>query len=319
MKVSSRRPNDKHGAEDPAPSGVKRPGLLAELESGLRRERKRLEEDANWRTIAEAERDIAADVVAEARRRLRAALAERKARAAAPAEEGEHQRFSAVFRVQHAGLFMSTLILIITGLPLRYAETAWAQAFFRWIGGVPVQALAHRGAAALLIAVGVFHMGYITLTREGRAELKALLPRPKDVLDLIRNLARFVGWSRHGPRFDRFSYVEKFDYWAVYWGIVIMVGSGLLLWSPEIAMRYLPKYALDIATIIHSDEALLAATAIIVWHFYNAHFNPDVFPMNWAWFTGRISMEHMRKHHPLEYDRHYGAASEIEKGERPSA
>jgi cytochrome b subunit of formate dehydrogenase len=100
--------------------------------------------------------------------------------------------------------------------------------------------------------------------------------------------------------------VEKFDYWAVYWGIVIMVGSGLLLWSPELAMRYLPKYALDIAQAVHSDEALLAAAAIIIWHFYNVHFNPECFPMNWAWLTGRISRKRMRKHHPLEYERLLG-------------
>ncbi len=102
--------------------------------------------------------------------------------------------------------------------------------------------------------------------------------------------------------------MEKFDYWAVYWGIVIMVGSGLLLWSPAVAMRHLPKYILDIAHIVHSDEALLAATAIIVWHFYNTHLNPECFPMNWAWLTGRISKERLLEHHPVEYERIYGSA-----------
>jgi cytochrome b subunit of formate dehydrogenase len=316
--LTSERPDDKRETNG---SGARPPGwspLLEEILEEVRSERRRLETHANWRAIAEAEREIAPGLAAEVGQRLRQAVTEREQRAVTPAEEGEHQRFGLLFRVQHVGLFISTLALIVTGLPLRYAETAWARAFFTWIGGVAVQAALHRWAAALLIAVGAFHMGYATLTSQGRRELLALLPRPKDVVDLFRNLARFVGLTRHGPRFDRFSYVEKFDYWAVYWGIVIMVGSGLLLWSPGIAMRYLPKYALDIATIIHSDEALLAATAIIIWHFYNAHLNPDVFPMNWAWFTGRISMEDMRKHHPLEYERLYGGPEKSEAGEKLS-
>ena len=278
--------------------------LLREVAEGLRQERAELEQQVDWRVLAEAEREIAADLTEEARRRLRARVAQRVA-AARPerAEEGEFQRFSVVFRLQHFGLLLSTLVLIITGLPLRYAETAWARTFFSWIGGVAVQAIVHRAAAGLLIAVGVFHMGYVALTREGRGELKALVPRPRDVAHLTHNLCYFVGLTRRGPQFDRFSYVEKFDYWAVYWGIVVMVGSGLMLWAPEISMHYLPKFAMDIAQAIHSDEALLAATAIIIWHFYNVHFGPEHFPFNWAWITGRVSVEKMQKYHPLEYAR----------------
>lgn len=304
------RRDDGGGEEDRPSDGAGWSALLTEVAQELREERRQLEPHVGWRALAEVEREIAPALAAEARRRLRERVARRmyEARAAArdEVETGEYQRFSLVFRLQHIGLFVSTLVLIGTGLPLRYAETGWAHAFFGWIGGVPVQAITHRVAAGLLIAVGVFHTTYVTLTREGRRELFALVPRVKDVADLFRNLAYFVGLARRGPRFDRFSYVEKFDYWAVYWGIVIMVGSGLLLWSPELAMRYLPKYALDIAQAVHSDEALLAAAAIIIWHFYNVHFNPECFPMNWAWLTGRISRKRMRKHHPLEYERLLG-------------
>lgn len=301
-----------------APKGPGWSALLTEVAEVLRRERKELERHADWRSIAAAEREISGELASEAARRLREALArrERRERLSSIAESGEHQRFSLLFRLQHMGLLVSTLTLIVTGMPLRYAETAWAHVFFRLVGGVPAQAFLHRSAAALLIAVAAFHVCYIALTREGRGELVALIPRVKDFGDLFRNLGYFVGFVARRPRFDRFSYVEKFDYWAVYWGIVVMVGSGLLLWAPEISMRVLPKYALDIAKAVHSDEALLAATAIVVWHFYNTHLNPDCFPMNMAWLTGRISREHLRKHHRLEYDRYYpDADSQMSDGD----
>jgi hypothetical protein len=170
--------------EDDPPQGLGRSALLREVAEQLRDERKRLERQSDWRVIASAEQDIAVDIAAEARRRLQEAVARRAREARAPALEGEHQRFSVLFRVQHFGLLVSTLALIVTGLPLRYAETEWAHAFFRWIGGVPVQAATHRAAAGLLIAVGAFHMCYIALSREGRRELMALIPGPKDVADL---------------------------------------------------------------------------------------------------------------------------------------
>lgn len=303
--MTSRSPNEAREERRSASSGLGWSDLLREVGEGLRQERAELEGQVDWRVLAETEREIAAEVAVDARRRLRERVAQRveAARGDRAAVGEEILRFSIWFRLQHIGLMLSTLALIVTGLPLRYAEQAWARAFFTWIGGVPIQAITHRAAAGLLISVGVFHMVYITLTREGRRELMALVPRARDVGHLLHNLAYFVGLTRHGPRFDRFSYVEKFDYWAVYWGIVVMVGSGLMLWAPEITMQHLPKYAMDIAQTIHSDEALLAAVAIIVWHFYNVHFGPEHFPWSRTWLTGRVPAERMRTHHPLEYER----------------
>lgn len=303
--MTARTPDEMREEERPPSEGPGWSALLREVGEGLREERAQLERAVDWQVLAEVEREISSEVAAEARRRLRERVAQRleAARGDQAAEVEEVLRFSIWFRMQHIGLMLSTLTLIITGLPLRFAEQRWAQVFFAWIGGVPVQSVAHRAAAGLLIAVGVFHMGYVTLTREGRRELLSLLPRPKDVGDLLHNLVYFVGLTRNGPRFDRFSYVEKFDYWAVYWGIVIMVGSGLMLWAPNISMQYLPKYVMDIAQAIHSDEALLAAVAIIIWHFYNVHFGPEHFPWNPTWLTGRVSVKKMKKFHPAEYER----------------
>jgi cytochrome b subunit of formate dehydrogenase len=215
----------------------------------------------------------------------------------------EIERMTLLMRVQHIILAVSCIILILTGMPLRYPDSAFAELVFRLAGGVGAAGVLHRIGATALTLVGVFHMGYVAFTREGREQWKYLLPRVKDVLDVLLNVAYFFGLRRHRPRFDRFSYFEKFDYWAVYWGCVIMIGSGVVLWFHEYAMRFLPKVAVDVAHEAHSDEGLLATLAIVIWHFYNVHFNPDRFPMSWVWWTGKMSREDMLEHHPLEYER----------------
>jgi formate dehydrogenase subunit gamma len=215
----------------------------------------------------------------------------------------EFQRLTVLMRVQHIILAVSCIILIVTGMPLRYPDSTFAELLFRTTDGVAGAGMLHRIAAAALTFVGVFHMGYVALTREGREQWKYLLPRVKDVVDVLLNVAYFLGIRRGRPQFDRFSYFEKFDYWAVYWGCVVMIGSGVILWFHEHVMRFLPKVAIDVAHEAHSDEGLLAMLAIIIWHFYNVHFNPDRFPMSWVWWTGKMTKEEMIEHHPLEYER----------------
>ena len=222
----------------------------------------------------------------------------------------ELERMTLLMRAQHIVLALSCIVLIVTGMPLRYPDSDFAELLFRLTDGVWLAGIVHRVAASALIVVGVFHMGYVALTREGREQWKYLLPRFKDVKDVLLNVAYFLGLRRGKPRFDRFSYFEKFDYWAVYWGCVVMIGSGVVLWFHEYAMRFLPKVAVDVAHEAHSDEGLLAMLAIIIWHFYNVHFNPDRFPMSWAWWTGKMSAEDMVKHHPLEYERLVGLECE---------
>ncbi len=218
----------------------------------------------------------------------------------APADE--FQRFSLVFRIQHMVLMVSCIILIITGMPLRFPYSAWAEVFFRLTGGVAASGVIHRVGAVGLIGVGLFHMIYITATKDGRRNFQALLPRLQDVKDVFKNVWYFLGRSKTGAAFGRFSYLEKFDYWAVYWGMVVMITSGLMLWFENHTMSLFPKIFIDVAHEAHSDEALLATLAIVIWHFYNVHFSPDHFPMNWTWLNGKISREKMIHHHPLEYE-----------------
>jgi formate dehydrogenase subunit gamma len=293
--------------------------VAQEVEAGLRESLKR-ELEGEIRQVVEAElreelsrelRDrLVARVKAELAEEIRARIARVKAeleaeilgRAVPPPPPREFERFSGNFRVQHMVLMVSCIILIITGLPLKFHEARVSQIFFDLIGGVRMSTLIHRIGAVGLIGVGAYHLLYLIVSREGRRNFWALLPRPKDATDLFQMLRYFLGRTEQKPRFGRFSYVEKFDYWAVYWGMVIMIGSGLLLWFLETSLRFLPKFAADIAREAHSDEGLLATLAIIIWHFYNVHLNPEHFPMNRTFWTGMISEEEMRRHHPLEYE-----------------
>jgi cytochrome b subunit of formate dehydrogenase len=141
------------------------------------------------------------------------------------------------------------------------------------------------------------------LTRQGRAELKALLPNFKDGFDALQMLKFYIGMAPTLPRFDRFNFIEKFEYLALAWGSVVMIVSGLALWFQDQSMMLLPKWALDIAKVIHSYEAVLAFLAIIIWHFYHVHLNPEVFPMSRVWLDGEISEHELKTLHPLEYER----------------
>lgn len=213
------------------------------------------------------------------------------------------ERFSIKFRLQHILLIISVIILIITGLPLKFPESKYAIFFFKITGEIGIQRILHRIGASGLIIFMTVHMFYIIFDREGRMNLFHWFPRPKDFIDVINNVLYFIGLREKKAKFDRFSYVEKFDYWAVYWGCMVMIGSGLLLWFQDHALMVMPKFILDMAHEAHSDEALLATLAIVIWHFYNVHLNPDKFPMNWTWWTGKISKEEMLKEHLLEYER----------------
>ncbi|HEY4716731.1 MAG TPA: cytochrome b/b6 domain-containing protein [bacterium] len=210
-------------------------------------------------------------------------------------------RFNIHFRIQHMMLFSSVILLILTGLPLKFPAFSPFAFLVDLFGGIESSRFFHRFAAVILILFMVYHTLYTILHRDGRRDFLLLLPMPKDIKDVIWNLKYFFGLSDDRPKFGRFSYVEKFDYWAVYWGCVIMIGSGALLWFQDISLMFLPKFALDASKEAHSDEAVLATLAIVIWHFYNVHFNPDKFPGSLLWLHGRIPKDEMMEEHPLEY------------------
>lgn len=266
------------------------PGQAEEIREKIRR-----------RVRAEMDREIRIRTAAERREEERRRREER--RREKRHEEGEiFQRFNRNFRFQHIVMFTSVILLIITGMPIKFPNFILSRFFVSMWGGINNSTIVHRIGAGMLIYFMVHHLFYTILSRDGRRDFMLLIPMPKDMRDAIQNVRYFLGRSQEKPRFGRFSYIEKFDYWAVYWGCVIMIGSGALLWGESIALKFFPKFVLDIAHEAHSDEALLATLAIVIWHFYNVHFNPDRFPGTLMWWHGEISEHEIKEEHPLEYE-----------------
>ncbi len=217
------------------------------------------------------------------------------------------QRLSLFQRVQHWIMLTTFLLLALTGLPMRFPDVWWLGGIYSAVGGLGVARLIHRVAALGMIADGVLHLGYLAalLVRHRFRVLEAwpMIPTWKDARDWWDTSLYYFGIRRTLPDYDRFNFREKFDYFAVFWGLPVMMLSGLVLWFPVLFGNMLPDIAIPMAYIAHSDEAILAISAIVVWHFYNVHYNPDKFPMSWVWLTGRISEEEIAREHPLEYRR----------------
>ena len=238
--------------------------------------------------------------------------------------ERHFKRMTLNQRIQHIIMMTSFFTLVLTGFPVTFSSLPASSGIVYMLGGFAMRSVIHRFAAIVLILLAIYHTFYMILTRQGRSEIRALIPNFKDMFDAIQMMKFYIGLSPSTPKFDRFNYIEKFEYLALAWGSVVMIGTGLVLWFQDQAMIILPKWALDVAKVIHSYEALLAFLAIIIWHFYHVHLNPEVFPMSRVWLTGEISEHEMKTLHPLEYerilkqeaDRHNAAESEpmIEAG-----
>ena len=231
-------------------------------------------------------------------------------------------RFRPVDRFCHVLLVISFLTLVATGMPLKFHTAPWAQSVFSFLGGVETAGRIHRVGALLTLTYFVIHLsslvGPIRRRRaefrdaQGRFRLSAFLrfafgpdsplPNLQDARDLVAHGKWFVG---KGPRptFDRFTYWEKFDYMAVFWGVTMIGISGLVMWFPVAATRVLPGWAINVAHIIHSDEALLAAGFIFTFHFFNGHFRPEKFPLDPVIFSGHITESEMMHERRRQYER----------------
>jgi cytochrome b subunit of formate dehydrogenase len=203
-------------------------------------------------------------------------------------------------RFQHAVLALSFLTLIWTGFALKYPDQWWARPLLMLEGKVSVRSLIHRIAAGVFVAISVTHMVALIANRKLREHWKEMLPTTDDPREALSNFAYNLGLGDKQPKRSSHSYIEKAEYWAVVWGAIVMMASGGLLWANNLAMRFLPKSWLDVATSVHLYEAVLATLAIVVWHFYSVIFDPDVYPLNTAFLTGRsvIKVEHPREHAP---------------------
>ncbi len=204
---------------------------------------------------------------------------------------------------------VSFLGLVASGMPLKYSNAPWASWLMKVLGGYQNAGLLHRACAIVTFAYFALHITYllydIVIVRRFRFDPfgpESMVPNIKDISDIIGHFKWFLGRGER-PLFDRWTYWEKFDYWAVFWGVGMIGVSGLLLWFPVFFGKFLPGWAFNIATIIHSDEALLAAGFIFTIHFFNTHMRPEKFPMDTVIFTGTVPLAEFRHERALELQR----------------
>ena len=208
-------------------------------------------------------------------------------------------------RIQHFLLLSSFITLVITGFALKFPESLWVTAIFKLLGenAFELRSVIHRIAAVIMVAVSLYHLGYIIFHRRGRQLVKDLWFKKSDIADLTNAFKYYIGKTTERPKFDRFSYIEKAEYWAVVWGTIVMGGTGSVLWFENTFLPVISNSGMNLATAIHYYEAILASLAIFVWHFYFVIYNPDVYPMNKVWFRGFLTREEMELEHPLELER----------------
>ena len=223
-------------------------------------------------------------------------------------------------RLQHGLMAASFTLLVVTGWPLAAHSTkaSASSSIVSLFGGIQQTSNIHRIAAIMMVVASLYHLVYLTVLASRRRLRPSMLPSLGDLRNFGQNLLFFVGKRSERPKFPRFTYFEKFDYWAVFWGVAIMVGSGLVRWFPVQTLGIFPPWVYEIAHYAHADEALLAALAIFIWHFYNVHLRPGVFPMSRVFLTGRLTLHQLQEEHGAEYDElvrsRARAASEAKEG-----
>jgi len=198
---------------------------------------------------------------------------------------------------QHTLLMVSFTILTVTGFAFHYSGSWWARKLFGWPGGFEMRHVLHLVAGAVFIGTAIWHAGYLFSSR-GTRFLRDIFPRPRDFRQFFETMACDLGLRQERPRFGRFSYVEKAEYWALVWGTVVMVVTGVALWFSTTVESVLSLGAIGVMLVIHFYEATLAGLAILIWHFYSTIFNPPVYPNNPSWYTGKMPEAMYRDEHP---------------------
>lgn len=228
----------------------------------------------------------------------------------------QFQRFTRLNRVLHVMMIVSFISLALTGMTLKFSYTGWAAILSHLFGGFESAGYIHRFFAMVMVSIFIIHI--IGLTKLKKKEYKtwkallfnhdSMIFNKKDLADFIGSIKWFLGKGER-PQYGRWTYWEKFDYFAVFWGIFVIGSTGITLWFPEILTSVLPGWVINVATIIHSDEALLATGFIFTIHFFNTHLRPEKFPMDIVIFSGRMPLEEFKLDRPAEYK------ELVEKGE----
>jgi cytochrome b subunit of formate dehydrogenase len=223
-------------------------------------------------------------------------------------------------RLQHIVLAVSVMLLVLTGMPLRFHDAAWATPLYAIFGGIEFAPIVHRIAGSALLALFVYHLFYLAyyiirddlLPLYKRGELTAInflkvmltqpmIPNLKDARDLLELFKYLFFLTGDRPKGAKWTWKEKYDYWAPFWGMLIIGTSGLILWNKSVFSWFFSGQLINYAIIAHSDEALLAALFLFIWHWYNVHFSVSVFPMGMAFINGYLTEELMIEEHYEHY------------------
>ena len=224
-------------------------------------------------------------------------------------QQMEFVRFRPLHRALHATMIVSFITLALTGMSLKFSYTGWAVKLSHILGGFQAAGFIHRAAAFVMFTAFVLHISDLIRLRYSEYQswwklifgANSLMFNRRDLTEFMATMKWFVGAGKR-PRYGRWTYWEKFDYFAVFWGIFVIGATGLTLWFPIFFTRLLPGWFINVATIVHSDEALLATGFIFTIHFFNTHLRPEKFPMDTTVFTGHMPLAELKRDKPREYE-----------------
>lgn len=211
------------------------------------------------------------------------------------------KRFTFNQLVQHWVMIATFMILVVTGMAIKFPDSWWSPVIINLLGGFEMRTQIHHTAGMIMVLLGIYHVVYHVFVDKDSLLERKIWPTLTDAQDFWKTILFYFGKDEH-PKYGRYSWKEKFDYWGAFWGMVMLCVTGLIMLFPFIAMSYIPYAYVHLATIIHTDEALLATLFIFIVHWWNVHYSPEVFPMSKAWITGTLSEEQMMHEHPLEYE-----------------
>jgi cytochrome b subunit of formate dehydrogenase len=208
-------------------------------------------------------------------------------------------------RFQHINLFINFTILVITGFALKFPEAFWVSPITDVPLGMTLRGFLHRLCGVATVTLGGYHLLYCALTPRGRGIIRDMIPGLRDAIDIWETLKNnlFINRPAKKIKMGRFNFKEKFEYLGLIWGTLVMTITGFILWFKTEWLMYLPMWTYDVARAIHFYEAILATLTIIVWHFYSVVWNPEVYPMSWAWITGNLTEHEMEQEHGLELEK----------------
>jgi len=219
------------------------------------------------------------------------------------------KRFSRYRIIEHQANAIAFAVLAMTGLAQKFHDASWAQWLIMNLGGIDNSRLIHRSTGLVFAALTIGHILAACYGVIFRKWSPSMIINKKDFTDAIDNLKYYFGMTDSPARCDRYDYKQKFEYWGVVVGGLLMIATGFTLWFPTLVFNlapFLPGQIIPAAKAAHTNEAMLAFLVIIIWHIYNSVFSPEVFPLDTAIFTGKISKERMIHEHPLEYERKFG-------------